>query len=403
LIKDAKGIPPYIAVVLLGVAGYAIAAIKPLMVTSYVTDFGLSTRLAGYLLGTEMTSMAVGTLAAAALIPYTRERRYVLFALLTILAGELGSMMAGVGAYLFGWRVVAGLGHGFALGRFGAAIATFEHPDRVSGVYTVCEKAFAAVFSLLLPTLMATIGPRGLFVIGPITALAAIAWLRWFPINGARSGEVLESDTKTPRRRLAVSTVVLVAVGTSLYYISIGAYWPFVGQFSAATGLDYATKVRILGWSSLIGICGSSISIVISDRFGRFWLIAGLLCLQLLSVVSLLFAGDSIFQYGVSACVYIFAWLAAFPYLMGLMSRIDPVGRLNGLLYTIAAIGFAIGPISASWLVGRTTTERVGLTLVQEISLVLLFIGAVLLITLAAQQRNCDAKHRTAGQAPVIR
>jgi MFS family permease len=213
----------------------------------------------------------------------------------------------------------------------------------------------------------------------------------------------MDSDTKTPRLRLAVSTVVLVAVGTSLYYVSIGAYWPFVGQFSTATGLDYATKVRILGWSNLIGICGSSISIVISDRFGRFWLIAGLLCLQLLSVVSLLFAGNSIFQYGVSACVYIFAWLAAFPYLMGLMSRIDPVGRLNGLLYTIAAVGFAIGPISASWLVGRTTTERVGLTLVQEISLALLFIGAVLLITLAAQQRNCDAKHRTAGQAPVIR
>jgi predicted MFS family arabinose efflux permease len=400
--KNAKLIPPYIAVVLLGVAGYAIAAIKPLMVTSYVTDFGLSTRLAGYLLGTEMTSMAVGTLAAAALMPYTRARRYVLFALLTILGGDLGSMMTGVGAYLFGWRVVAGFGHGFALGRFGAAIATFEHPDRVSGVYTVCEKAFAAVFSLLLPTLMATIGPRSLFAVGPVTAIAAIVWLRWFPINDAPRGEeVMDSDTKTPRLRLAVSTVVLVAVGTSLYYVSIGAYWPFVGQFSSATGLDYATKVRILGWSSLIGICGSSISIVISDRFGRFWLIAGFLCLQLLSVVSLLFAGDSIFQYGVSACVYIFAWLAVFPYLMGLMSRIDPVGRLNGLLYTIAAIGFAIGPISASWLVGRTTTERIGLTLVQEISLVLLFIGAVLLITVAARQRNA-ARSTARREAPVI-
>ena len=382
----------YISVVLVGVAGYAIAAIKPLMVTSYVANFGLSTRLAGYLLGTEMTSMAVGTLAAAVLLPYTRGRRYVLLALLTILVGDLGSMTAGVGTALIIWRVIAGLGHGFALGRLAAAIAMFEHPDRVSGLYTVCLTAFASAFSFLLPHLQAAMGPRGLFMIGAVTAPLALVGLRWFPVRPAPSNP-RDAGPSVQSSRLPVATILLVVIGTCFYYVSIGAYWPYVGQFSHATHLDYAATTRILGWANLWSICGSSISIVVSDRFGRFWLIAVLFCVQLFAVIGVLLAGGGIFVYAASASLYIFAWLGLFPYLMGLMSRLDPVGRLNGLLYAIAGTAFAVGPAAAGWLIGHSPTEKVGLVRVQEIALVLLFVGGGVLVVLAARHH-----YRTAGR-----
>lgn len=386
----------YVAVVLLGVAGYSISSISPLVLTSYVTQFGLTAHAAGYLLGTEMTSMAIGTLSAAALMGRLRGRRPVLFALLTILVGDLGSMACGAGPALYGLRIVAGLGHGFAMGRLAAAIATFKHPDRASGIYTVCLLAYAAAFSFLLPTIQAILGPRILFSIGVVAAIAALSTLRWLPLNGAASRSSPIPRLDAVAARLPLRTVAFVAITCSIYYLSIGVYWAFAGQFSASHALDYAAKARIIGSSNFISICGASISIVLSDRFGRFWLIAGLVSLQLLSVVTLFFAGQSIPQYALSIWIYLFAWLALFPYLLGLMSGIDPLGRLNGLLYAVAAIAFAVGPTFSGWLIGHSVSERVGLTRVQELSFALLLIAAAFLISLAGKYRQLPRQREIA-------
>ena len=393
---ERHAIAQYAAVVLLGVAGYSMAAIKPLVITSYVADFGLSTRVAGYVLGAEMISMAVGVLLAAALMARTLGRRYVLLALLIILVGDVGSIVSGTGLALYGFRVLAGLGHGFALGRLAAAIAAFKHPDRASGIYTVCSKAYAAAFAFLLPTLQWLLGPGALFTIGVVAAVAALGTLRWLPVNSTTYPVSSASGTQRVVNRLPFRTLALVGVAASFYYLSIGVYWAFVGQFSASTVLDSAAKTRIIGWSSLIGILGASISIIVSDRFGRFGLITGLLGLQLISVASLFFAGESIPQYALSLWAYLFAWLALFPYLLGLMSRIDPIGRLNGLLYGVTSVAFAVGPIFSGWLIGHSATERLGLDRVQEVSFVLMLVAAGLLICLAGRYRELPPQYDTA-------
>ena len=46
-----------------------------------------------------------------------------------------------------------------------------------------------------------------------------------------------------------------------------------------------------------------------------------------------------------------FVWLMFFPYLMGIVSELDPIGRLAGVGYALQSVGFAIGPALAALMI----------------------------------------------------
>lgn len=374
------------AVILVGVTANASAIIKPVIIGTYVAHYAFSPRTAGYLLAAEMTAAAIGTLISAVLLAHVSQRRFVLAAIAMILIGNLGAATMPGEASFFFWRTIAGLGHGFALGPVSAAIARVRQPDRLAGLMSVAVMASASALSFVGPFLQSKIGGAGLFVAMAATIPLALIGLRWFP-DGPNS-DIAGDGARRVFPPLPSSGVVTFSfVGLLIWYLVVGGYWPYVEQFARAAHLDYAAASRILGWATLISVLGASISIFVGDRFGRMRMLSLLFIVQAASVLTMLFAGSHLFAYALSASLFVFSWIALFPYLLGLMSQIDPGGRLNGLLYVAALMGYAIGPAAAGYLSGQGATLEQGLLNVQQTVLALLLISATMLLTLAARSR----------------
>jgi cyanate permease len=369
----------YLAAVLVGVAGYAASSIKPVLVVSYVRDLGLSVQLAGYLLAVEMTALAVGTLIATALLPYTRSHRFIVVPLVAIIVGNLGATVWGHGLVLYGWRLIAGLGNGIAIGRLAIAIGVAKRPERLSGLYAIASMVVATVATLVVPKVQELFGPSGIFGILVVPPVLALAALRWFPDHRAGGGSTVE----VPTRRPSASTAVLVGLATILYYLSLGGYWPFVGQFAASSGIAHTTTLRVLAWTQVVGAVGAAIPMVVGDRWGRFWPTTILLAMQLASILMLQPEGMRVSTYAASACLFFFGWLCLFPYLMGLLSELDSSGRLNALLYGLCGFSFALGPAAAGWLIGHFPSAGAGLILVQKAAFALLLCGGGIFLLLA--------------------
>ncbi|HEY0270930.1 MAG TPA: hypothetical protein VGC10_08075, partial [Sphingomonas sp.] len=172
----------YVAVVLVGVAGIAIASVKAIIIGTYVHDFGTSAPVAGYLLSVEMVAATLGVIIST----LVGGRSALAAALVAIFVGDTGTGLASVVTTLFAWQVLAGLGHGFALGRMGQGIATVEHPQRLSGCYMIGYLALSSVNSFLLPNTKALLGPHALFFTLALTGPFALLALRWFPTINPR-------------------------------------------------------------------------------------------------------------------------------------------------------------------------------------------------------------------------
>lgn len=378
--------------ILVGVTANASAIIKPVLIGTYVAHYGLTPRVAGYLLAVEMTAAAFAILLSAVVLAHLSQRRFVLAALVMILVANAGAALVSDPASLFGWRLLAGVGHGFALGPVGAAIARVRQPDRLAGMMSMAVMGSASALSFVIPHLQAAVGGRGLFLAMAATLPLGILGLRWFPDVAPRGADAKAALPPMPSSGITV----FASVGLFLWYLVVGGYWPYVEQFARAAHLDYAQAAQVLGWATLISLLGASLSIVVGDRFGRLRLLGSLFALQLGAVLTMLLAGTHLFAYAFSASAFVFTWIALFPYLLGLMSRLDPGGRLNGMLYMTALLGYAIGPAAAGYLTGHAATVAGGLTNVQESVLGLLLASATMLLALAARQRTAGSVNQAA-------
>jgi len=110
----------------------------------------------------------------------------------------------------------------------------------------------ASLFSFVVPQLQTEIGGKGLFIAMGATVPLAIIALRWFPDRPLASSGVAAELPPMPPARITL----LATVGLLIWYLVVGGYWPYVEQFARAANLDYAAAVRILGWATLISICG---------------------------------------------------------------------------------------------------------------------------------------------------
>jgi MFS family permease len=367
-----------LAVIVVGVASHALNSMKAVVVQSYIHSFGVAPSFAGYLLTAEMTAASVGTVFAAAFVNRLKSRAVLGCALTIMLIGNLASILLAEGhpPELLILRVICGLGAGFGLGRLAIAIAFSSKPDRLGGLYSVSSSAFASAGAFAMPALQDWIGRPAVFVVLGLTIPAALLLLRWFPEEG-------RADGQANRAPLGGADKVVIVVGLSLYYFALGAYWPFVSVIAGFSGLGYRATADVLGWASIAMIAASFVAVFFGDRKSSGALVLTLLGVGILSIGAPLAAPASQFVYMVCACLFTFSWGALFPFLLGLMSRLDPTGRLNGLLYVIAAVGFASGPAVAGWLIGHHHDPLIGARWLQVGSLALLVGGAGVLGTFA--------------------
>jgi len=328
------------SIFLVGIAGVLITVLKPALLSSYVSHGGIDEIVAGYMISLEIVAAFLGTLLIALRGHIWDRRRAVIIGLGLLLGGNL--LTAGVqGPVLIACgRLIAGLGEGLAVGLFAASLAGYPKPERLFGASTVITLLIGAGAYQLVPIVLAWRGIAGFFLLVCVPVLLALLFSSAFPSRPL--GRVAVAG-KVPSAPLPLSAAVL-AGGTIAYYVSVGGVWPYMGQIGVGTHLSAEAVSRIFGYSQLWGAVAAALAVLAGDRFGRALPIAASVTLGVICLFLLLALPGQPRVFALVAQAFMFGWLLFFPYLMGLTSSLDPVGRLSSLVYTAQSIGFFLGP-----------------------------------------------------------
>lgn len=379
----------YIAVTLTGVAGISTASVKAILIGTYVNDFGTTAPVAGYLLSAEMIAATAGTILSTLI----GGRAMLVAAFLAIVFGDFATATSSAVGLLFACQIVAGLGHGFALGRVAQGIATVEQPQRLTACYTVTYLALSSVNALFLPDTKAAFGPHALFFVLASTGILGLLAVRWYPDIDRKAGHRVIAGAKPVSAALAI----FVGAAFLLWYIGIGGFWPFVGQFGAQAGIPFDERTRILGSANLFGLAGASLSFLIGNRFGSLRPLCCLVSIQVFAILVLIFGGAHPAAFMAAAWLYVFAWLGGFPFQLGLLSKIDPSGRLNALTYVMGNLAYATGPAAVGILLHSAGSDAAGLAHLQYAGLALLVLSGGMILSLGPRADRADRNAQSPG------
>ena len=338
-----------LTIMLTGIAGVVVAGLNPIIATAYVDYLNFSEAQAGYVLAADMSGFTIGTLLISTRIHIWNRRMIAVTGLIILLLGNLICVTLSSFDVLLIARLFIGLGSGGVASAMAASLAASGSPDRYFGFYTILTLSTCAILMLLTSGLMIMFGIKGLFYLLAAMTLPAFCLVRNFPEFAGTSDDGRHSASAS-WRDMPLNIVIIVSVATLVYYIGTGGVWPYISQVGKAQGFTNEEIGKLLAMAQLFGIAGAMVPIVLGSRLGRalpiaFSLLASMSCL----IVLLTLGGKPV--YALVVQLYMFVWLLFFPYLMGIVSELDPLGRLAGVSYALQSVGFAVGPALAALLI----------------------------------------------------
>ncbi len=345
----------------------------------------------GLALAAAVAGMGIMSLIAGSLGDRRGRRPFLILAALMLGVGSIGSMMSTGLTSLTVWRLVTGMGLGFALPNSMALIADFVPTRRRVVAMTLLSGAMSIgtiAAGLLAPTLLAAGGWKLLFAAGsfaPIPlALIMYFWLDESPkflakkhgnspaltallnrmsvvvpeISQAAStigkSSAPSTTTASMRRYLPVSIAYWVqgAVAGMLMFLLMN--WTPVLLLNA--GASEAESLRSVAFINGGGFVSGLILSFILDRSAKRVLLvpAGAFAFAAAAYLSAGVVAD-IAGFSMVALLLGFAVGPAF-ITIGLASRIYPseiLATAIGASAAISSLGGVVGPLAGGWLVGR--------------------------------------------------
>ena len=338
-----------LAMMLTGIAGVVAMGLNPVIATAYVDYLDFSEVQAGYVLAADMSGLAIGTLLVSARVHVWNRQVVAISGIAIVLVGNLACLELASFDSMLVTRFIVGTGAGSAAGVMAASIAASGNPDRFFGFYTVVTLSAIALLMSLAPRLLASFGIKGLFSLLACTALPALCLVGKFPAFVAQ--RKIGVGEKAPSwREMPLRIVLIVSIATLVYYTGTGAVWPYISQVGKARGFALQDIGNLLAVAQLFGVAGAMVPVFLGTRLGRMPPVTFSLVVSICCLLALLGYSNKL-VYALVIQLYMFVWLLFFPYLMGIVSELDPLGRLAGVSYALQSVGFAIGPALAASLI----------------------------------------------------
>lgn len=319
--------------------------------------FGQNDEIVGRLYGYELGVFAVVALVAAPLLAFLpRVRVALLGGMLAVIAGVVSSATESY-SVLVVCRLVLGMG-GALVGAAGtAAAASAANPERVFALVMIFSSVILAAEPALLEWL--ALGPHGLsgglLAIAVATALLMPLLIWLLPPRQLEAGEgsnPWQQILDAPNRAIAVIAMLALFI----YSTGQGGIWTYMAELGSRSGLEGQSFGNVLSAIQLLGLVGSFLAIWIGDRFGSRWPIVLGIGVNVGAAVGLGYSRDPY--------VYVFlnvAWYGAYyfvvPYLLGLMAKLDDLGRWAVAVDAMWWLGDAAGPPVAGMIVERSGIE----------------------------------------------
>ncbi|MEE9184187.1 MAG: MFS transporter [Acidimicrobiia bacterium] len=311
------------------------------------------TRMYGY----ELFFYAVVALAAAG--PLARFSR-VFVALLggsVAVAAGIASALTDSYSVLVVCRVMLGAG-GALVGAAGtAAAASSRNPERVYAVVMIASQVVLAFVPAFLERL--ALGPFGLdggfYGLAIATALLMPLFI-WLlpprPSEHEATTSAWAAILQAPNRAIAVAAMLALLI----YETGQGGIWTYLAELGQRSGVDdrlYGDSMAVI---QLVALSGSFLAIWIGDRFGSKWPIVLGVGINVAAAVGLSYSTRPI-HFVILNVIWIGSYFFVVPYLLGLMARLDDLGRWAVAIDAMWWLGDAAGSPVAGMIVERSGFE----------------------------------------------
>ena len=337
----------YALFALLATAGFFYVNIMSAIVDGLITGLGFTNAQAGMVGSANIYGASLGALVSVFIVRHVQWRTALGVLLGLLLLIDLGSTMIQAPQVLIPVRAVHGFIGGMSVGVVYSVMARLRSPDRAFGMLLVLQFGLGGLGVMFLPSLVPTYGARILFLV--LAALTAVALLAMLSIpravaanNAARTADTLPSTYRMATVILSLLAIFLFQAGN----MSLGAFIIRLGEESALSR-DFIGQA--LGWATWIGAAGAGLVIFMGTRFGRFRPMVAAMLLTLAGTAGFFWAGSKPVYFIANVGTAI-TWSFVIPYLFGMLSRLDPYGRLAALGGFVSKSGLATGPLVAGFI-----------------------------------------------------
>jgi len=311
------------------------------------------TRMYGY----ELFVFAIVALAAAG--PLSRFSRVLVALVGGAIAVAAGVVSALTDSYsvLVVCRIMLGAGGALAGAAGTAAAASSRDPERVYAVVVIVSQVVLALVPALLERF--ALGPFGLdggfygLAIGTALLLPFLMWL----LPPRRSESVATSSIWTaivqaPNRAIAVVTMLALFI----YEAGQGGIWTYMVEFGQHSGVEDQFYGDVMTVIQLVALSGSFIAIWIGDRFGSKWPIVLGIGINVAAAVALSYSPNPT-VFVILNIIWFGSYYFVVPYLLGLMAKLDDLGRWAVAVDAMWWLGDAAGAPAAGMIVERSGFE----------------------------------------------
>ena len=316
----------------------------PLWVGDAPLALGLPAWTGGALASAQLFAAAAANIATATYQRRLGPRTTARMALLVAIGAHL--LASAPDPRLFALGVVTA---GAALGALSAivlgAASRFADPHRVFATFTAVLTAFAALFYVVAPALIATWGMAGLF--GLLALLCALVLPTTAPLAQIPPPPA-EPALEVPSRNRLAGLAGLTALGLLMAaHVAVVAYAVPLGDRIARGGTWVSL---VLAVANVASIAGSLAGGGLGERLGRFWPPAGAIAAMAGSALLIGYGGGAA-SYAAGMILFFTATMFAVPYLMTFLASLDEIGRWIAIGPSAIMTGSAVGPGVAAGLI----------------------------------------------------
>lgn len=358
---DPQGSAVLFLVAACGTYGAIVASALPSLVGAWIADIGLTERMAGEVATVNVLAATLGLCLSLFLVSRWPLPRIARLGLLLAIGGDLLSILASDMLQLSLLRAVQGLGVGLLVGATTNWIGRHEYAARGFGMYIMLQFVLAAVLIAAIPALLPYLGAASVYA--ALLVLAAIS-LILYPLLGLNGGsvplrpavaEVLKEAGAAAEADHPAMLKLLSVLAFGLFNIAAIGLWSYMLRYGEVVGLSAEAAAQTLALSSLCGIPGTILVIVLSARYGRFWPL--MLALAVYTVPAVVFAASHVAAavFVVGLIVQSIAWAIVAPYFQAVQAALDRTGRLAVWGMIVASIGAGLGPALIGFAIDGTS------------------------------------------------
>lgn len=331
-----------IVLTLAHVAGMIDMVALPLWVGTLMHHYGFSAPQAGLTVTVFLLAVAVTSLWLASrfrqLPTWARTSSGFLLALFAFTIAALQPVTAASLPAMMGLHALAGIGVGGALSLTHGQIGRSENPHRLFAIVNVALGVFAIVFLGAVPRLVEAFGPKTLFTIFA-AIMGVAAFIAWAGFPDDRPQTVARPTAQVPRPA-AVLPLIAAIVCLTLNQAMVFSFVERIGM-DRGFGADHVNGVLVA--TGLVNLIPGALAALLQKRCSPLTVgTLGPIVQATLAVV--LTSALTFMPYAVASALYVSVVIFTHTFVFGLLTRLDPSGRVVAGTPAMMMLGSCTGP-----------------------------------------------------------